>query len=1394
MTRIELPLTIGVLADLAGNAPRSPPGPLRDREFVKIDRDSYARRLRSIAPGLSLVVRDRIAGAGQDPSRTITIELRFRSLSDFAPAAIGRQIGSLRPLDLERRRIIRMRDGATPPDAPADPDQAARRLAELNRAIGSQVAEVLDHPAFQRLEAAWRGLHYLLHEAEAGPRLKIRVLAIAKEELRADMDGAVEADRSLLFRRVYQASFSSRFRPPFGLLVGDYEFGPDAADIRLLRAIARVAALAHAPFVAAASPAMFGQGTYSGLAGVRDPSRVFERPEFAAWNAFRDSEDACHVALALPRLRIRPSYGQGPVDGPGWSRDPGLEPPVPGAGGDTALWMSAAWAYAARAADSFARYGRLAATRGVEGGGLIEGLPMWRLRTAQDDVRGASPVEVAISGRQESKLSRLGFMPVASGHGLRSAVFLSNRSCHRPATYPQPEVQADAELAAEFGLRLDMSRYVHCVMAIVRDRQDEFIEPGRLEAALTAWIKDCVGPVTAATPGATIEPMLDKARIEFRAVSGMLGAYDVRLRLRPHGWSGTFSASVMFFKAGPRPGSWSDFVLELEASGEFEATPPKPGDSDVATADSELSGINLGRSSDSGISLRGAAVLGLGQDDSIELAPLSAQEIPTAEAKPSPAKRSLSATPPPAVKKGEKDIFDDTDFEMDVLPSDDDSDDKTVQLEAASDFDLEESDSASEVFAIDEEAVDQNAATAMAPAAFAEDDEWDDGFNVTVSSEMASPWSSSEVPTAAAERSGPVTVPVLGGPRRRRPWLERVWGWLARKLTIKQETAPTVTEPVPPPVLRRHTDVSFPARVRLGKPYHLRVRLVPAEEELPGGGTRERPRPHTHDATVNLLMAPPPRRGAPPPPIRVAVSLAAENFEIDGPNRAELVVPKAGASPAVQFRLRGLSLGPGRVMVDFTQDGRPVGSVDLAPDVVADAEAERSRGRLAPAVGSVDLSVDPRRKPAPPDLVLKVFEHRLSGHPGRLQFVLSSTKRALRDLPVLDGDLGTLDLKSEVAAWVDAQLRAFGSLAEQPDTTADDVARALGDVGCNLYRQLLPPALQDLCWTFRQRGVKTVMILSDEPYIPWELIKPFRADPATGAVLAEDGFWGEVFALTHWLRGRPPAPRLSVQRVVALAPGSRRFAPDPGSDPSPLAGAADSGPGPTRDMAVTARALAEGSSKSAPGLGPIPHLAGALANLSHPALADEELELLRVLESLGARIDRLPAQRKALRRLLEQGDFDLLHLVSHGDFGGTMIADASGVRLEDGVFTAAELSQRMAGPIRRRSPLVFFNTCHSGRVGYSLTCLGAWGARFVQMGCGGFVGALWPVTERAALAFARAFYEAIARGCPIGDAVRIARQRVRERFPDDPTWLAYRCFADPMARVEPLPGANSVTH
>lgn len=223
------------------------------------------------------------------------------------------------------------------------------------------------------------------------------------------------------------------------------------------------------------------------------------------------------------------------------------------------------------------------------------------------------------------------------------------------------------------------------------------------------------------------------------------------------------SSVVDALEPDPDAGS-SDFELSaLDGSDEFDAKPgPGPSDSDVTGVEPASSGINLGRPSDSGINLQSVGFL---EDaDSIELAPLDDDEAPPppprpkaaappAKAKPRP---DLAATPLP---KGDKDIFEDTDFEVDVLDS---GEDRTVQLEAASDFDLDEGESASEVFAIDEDDVDQNAATALGPASSLAEE---DAETAVVEAEDASDdaegagWGSDEDEVAPTpSRSGPSPV------------------------------------------------------------------------------------------------------------------------------------------------------------------------------------------------------------------------------------------------------------------------------------------------------------------------------------------------------------------------------------------------------------------------------------------------------------------------------------------------------------------------------------------------------------------------------------------------------------------------------------------------------------
>ena len=289
------------------------------------------------------------------------------------------------------------------------------------------------------------------------------------------------------------------------------------------------------------------------------------------------------------------------------------------------------------------------------------------------------------------------------------------------------------------------------VTLIAEDTTDHFIlKPGAGDTAVRK------SPVAPAGPGSSAEVMPP-------------GEPDSDFELSP--------SSMM---DALQPDSGSDFELSaLDESDEFEATPMLgPSDSDVTAADPGFSGINLSRPSDSGINLQMASGLGLKGASSIELTPLSGDEIkqqaakPKAPAKPAPKKASMAETPIPS--KAEKDIFDDTDFEVDALDSD--GEDKTMQLEAASDFELEESDTGSEVFAIDEEDVDQNAATALGPASGLDDEEEDDvDFAAAASGEMASAWdveseSESAAPAGRGGRASAGASPMLAAAGATAEW------------------------------------------------------------------------------------------------------------------------------------------------------------------------------------------------------------------------------------------------------------------------------------------------------------------------------------------------------------------------------------------------------------------------------------------------------------------------------------------------------------------------------------------------------------------------------------------------------------------------------------------------
>jgi type VI secretion system protein ImpC len=404
------------------------------------------------------------------------------------------------------------------------------RIAQIDKLLSAQLNEVMHHEDFQRLEGSWRGLHHLVHESETGTMLKIRVLNVSKKDLLKDLERAPEFDQSALFKKVYEEEYGTFGGSPIGAIVGDYEFSNHPQDIALLEKVSQVAASAHAPFLSAASAQLFGWDTFSELADVRDLAKIFERTEYAKWRSFRESEDSRYVGLTLPHTLMRLPYGKNTVPTESFN----FEEDVDGRDHKKYLWGNAAYSFATRLTEAFAKHHWCVAIRGVEGGGLVQGLPTHTFQTDEGEVALKCPTEIAITDRREKEFSDLGFIPLVHCKGTDYAAFFGAQSSNKAKKYDSDFANANARLSTQLQYMFAMSRFAHYLKAMMRDKIGSFMSRAECESFLSQWIlqyvianDDVSQEVKAARP-------LKEARIEVAEVPGKPGVYKAVAFLRPH--------------------------------------------------------------------------------------------------------------------------------------------------------------------------------------------------------------------------------------------------------------------------------------------------------------------------------------------------------------------------------------------------------------------------------------------------------------------------------------------------------------------------------------------------------------------------------------------------------------------------------------------------------------------------------------------------------------------------------------------------------------------------------------------------------------------------------------------------------------------------------------------
>jgi len=406
-------------------------------------------------------------------------------------------------------------------------------IVAMDAHINSTMNAVLHHPLFQKLEAVWRNLYFLMSYAPAGSNIKIKILTLAFAEMHRDVTYAIEFDQSELFNKIYSEEFGMPGGEPFGLLLGDYEIRlrqlPHAAtahDIDTLRAFSEIAAAAFVPFIVNVDVHSFGIDTMNEFEKINDLDTFFKLPEFSYWNEFRHSPQACFIGLTFPKTILRKPYDK-------HYRKAGFIFHEQQKDAQDYLWGNANFSFAATVLTAFKEQGWFNALRGSpfteNSRGAITHLPAFSFDT---DAPGFAPrhgTQTYITDHQEKVLSDAGFIPLCTVHHTKTPIFYSDRSIQTPQ---HQSTQANISILLQY--LLCACRFAHYLKIIGRNKMGSFLNANDCENYLNQWILD----YTVANDDLSWEQQakypLKKANITVNPVTGMPGRFHCLMHIEPH--------------------------------------------------------------------------------------------------------------------------------------------------------------------------------------------------------------------------------------------------------------------------------------------------------------------------------------------------------------------------------------------------------------------------------------------------------------------------------------------------------------------------------------------------------------------------------------------------------------------------------------------------------------------------------------------------------------------------------------------------------------------------------------------------------------------------------------------------------------------------------------------
>ena len=410
--------------------------------------------------------------------------------------------------------------------------QIDQMIAEIDNRLSAQVDEIIHHEDFQEMESSWRGLKFLIDRTDFRQNIKVEMLNVSKEDLLEDFEDAPEIVKSGLYKHIYVDEYGQFGGEPVGVMIGNYDFDAGAQDVQLMRDISAVGSMAHAPFIGAVAPKMFGIEDWEELPGLKDLQSIFEGPQYAKWNSFRESEDSRYVGLTAPRFMLRMPYNEesNPVKAFNYNEASEQD-------SKKYLWGNTAFAMATRLSDSFAKYRWTPNIIGPQGGGAVDDMVMHQYES-MGQIETKSPTEVMVSDRREYEMAEQGFIALTLRKGSDNAAFFSANSVQKPKYFGNTAEGKDAETNYKLGTQLPymfvVNRLAHYIKVLQRENIGSWKNKGELAEELNNWIRQYVSDQENPSAEVRSRRPLRKAQITVEDVEGEPGWYRVDMSVQPH--------------------------------------------------------------------------------------------------------------------------------------------------------------------------------------------------------------------------------------------------------------------------------------------------------------------------------------------------------------------------------------------------------------------------------------------------------------------------------------------------------------------------------------------------------------------------------------------------------------------------------------------------------------------------------------------------------------------------------------------------------------------------------------------------------------------------------------------------------------------------------------------